>query len=263
MGTRLKRKRLNDAEIRAAVEKIRIRHNDYMVEFLKGRHTLDAFENRYIEVMRARLDIAMFLHAEMTAIEELIKAEKERTARERQRAHQIETSQKESLSFADRIIAEHRQRIAKYPPIQIHTDASDELERLYGCLSTIEREIWPGVEKLMRVAYTSIVLSPRAQLEERIVTLCRSSASGACPRLLRYQTLFDWLPRSVNEIEKEEKKCLLDAAFFLHDLSGALAEMRKSSNLESWDKENVDKMLGYVHNLVDDFRLKDLKTLPR
>jgi hypothetical protein len=261
--TALKRKRLTDAEIRAAVDKIRVRHKDYIEKYLKGRHTLDTFEDRYIEAMRARLDMAIFLHAEMTAIEDLIKAEQQRIEKEQQRAEQVKKHQTESLSFADKIIAEHRERIAKYPPIQIHAEASDELERLYGCLSTIEREIWPGVEKLMRAAYTSIVTSPRARLEERIITLSRPVDGNLSPRLSRYQILLSRIPASVREIEKEEKSCLLDAAFFLHDLSEVLDEMKKSPNLDGGDKEDVDKMLGYVHNLIDDFRLKDLRTLPR
>ena len=67
----------------------------------------------------------------------------------------------------------------------------------------------------------------------------------------------------MREVEKEEKSCLLDAAFFLHDLLGVLDEMKKSPNLVGGEKEAVDKMLGYVHTLIDDFRLKDLRTLPR
>ena len=69
----MKRKRLTDSEIRSAVDKIRKRYGDYMVQFLKGRTALDSFEDRYIQAMRARLDLALFLHAEMTVVEELIK----------------------------------------------------------------------------------------------------------------------------------------------------------------------------------------------
>ena len=65
----MKRKRLSDSEIRSTVDKIRKRYGDYMVQFEKERSALDAFEERYIQAMRARLELALFLHAEMTVIE--------------------------------------------------------------------------------------------------------------------------------------------------------------------------------------------------
>ena len=259
----MKRKRLNDTEIRSAVEKIRKRYGDYMVQFMKGRAALDAFEDRYIEVMRARMELALFLHAEMTAVEELITKEQDRINDEQQRSMQTKKRKEKRESLADRVHKEHRKRIAKYPPLAVHGDASEELERLFGCMNTIEREIWPEVEKLMRKAYTSLTMSPRSRLEERIIGLCRPAAGGIPPRLSRYQTLFSWVPRNAAEIEKEGKKCLLDAAFFLHDLDDVLKEMKKSPNLESWDKETVDQLSLYVHTLLNDFRLKDFKTLPR
>ena len=258
-----RKKRLSDSEIRSAVEKIRKRYGDFMVQFMKDRTALDAFEDRYIEVMRARMDLALFLHAEMTVVEELITKEQDRINEEQQREMSRKKRKEKQQDFADRVLEEHKKRIAKYPPLQVHNEASEEVERLYGCLNTLEREIWPEIEKLMRKAYTSIVVSPRARLEERIIGLCRLAVGGIPPRLSRYQSLFGWSPRKVMEIDKEEKKCLLDAAFLLHDLTDVLREMKESENLDEADTENVEKMASYVHNVLEDFRLKDFKTLPR
>ncbi|MBN1685892.1 MAG: hypothetical protein JW852_04510 [Spirochaetales bacterium] len=259
----MKRKRLSDSEIRSAVDKIRKRYGDYMVQFMKERSALDSFEERYIQAMRARLELALFLHAEMTAVEELIKKEQDRINAEEQKALRAKVQKEESKSYADRILEENRRRIVKYPPLQIHADASEEVERLFGCLITLERQYWPDVEKYMRSAYTASVLSPRMRLEQRIIGLCRPTADGLPPRLSRYRSLFDWVPRNGLEIEKEGKKCLLEAAFFLHDLSDVLKEMKESGNLQSYEQKNVDNLLGYVHTLLEDFRLKDLKAKPR
>ena len=259
----MKRKRLSDSEIRSTVEKIRKRYGDYMVQFLKGRSALDAFEERYIQSMRARLELALFLHAEMTAVEELIKKEQDQINAEQQKSLEKKKQKEQSRSLADRVLEENRRRIAKYPPMPIHGDASEEIERFFGCLNTFEREFWPEIERYMRSAYTSSVLSPRMRLEEKIIALCRPAAGGLPPRLSRYRTLFDWVPRNTLEIEKEGKKCLLDAAFLLHDLSDVIMEMKKSGNLKSFELENVDKLLGYVHTLLDDFRLKDFRATPR
>jgi len=259
----LKRKRLSDGEIRSAVEKIRKRYNDYIVQFLKDRSALDAFEERYIEAMRARMDLALFLHAEKTVVEELIQKEQNRVNAEQQKVIQEKKQKEEKQSIADRVLAEHKQRISKYPPLPIHPDGSEEIERLYGCLHTLEREYWPDLEKYMRSAYTSNMRSPRMQLEQRIITLCRPSAGDLPPRLSRYKSLFDWVPRNGLEIEKEGKKCLLDAAFFLHDLADIISEMKKSGNLTVHETENLAGMLEYVNALLADFRLKDFKKIPR
>ena len=234
-----------------------------MVQFVKDRSALDSFEVRYIQAMRARLDLALFLHAEMTVVEELIKNEQDHINAEQQKTLRIKQEREQSQNLADRVLEENRRRIAKYPPMQIHPEASDEIERLFGCLNTFEREFWPDVEKYMRSAYTTSVLSPRMRLEEKIIALCRPAAAGLPPRLSRYRTLFDWVPRNALEIEKEGKKCILDAAFFLHDLVDVMSEMKKSGNLQGFERENVDKLLGYVHTLLDDFRLKDFKTTSR
>ena len=234
-----------------------------MVQFLKDRSALESFEDRYMQAMRARLDLALFLHAEMTVVEELIKNEQDLINAEQQKSLRIKKQREQNQTIADRVLEENRRRIAKYPPMQIHPEASEEIERLFGCLSTFEREFWPDVEKYMRSAYTTSVLSPRMRLEEKIIALCRPTAGGLPPRLSRYRTLFDWVPRNTLEIEKEGKKCLLDVAFFLHDLVDVIMEMKKSGNLQSFELENVDKLLVYVHTLLDDFRLKDFKTTSR
>ena len=101
------------------------------------------------------------------------------------------------------------------------------------------------------------------RLEEKIIALCRPAAGGLPPRLSRYRALFDYAPRNYLEIEKEGKKCLLDAAFFLHDISDVLVEMKKSGNLQNLELENIEKLVTYVHTLLDDFRLKDFKNTAR
>jgi hypothetical protein len=234
-----------------------------MVQFMKGREALIAFEDRYIEAMRARLDLALFLHAEMTAVEELIKKEQDRINAEQQKALRAKKRKEQSKSLADRVLEENRRRIEKYPPMHIHPEASDEIERLFGCLSTLERQFWPDMQKSMRSAYSSSMLSPRMRLEEKIIALCRSAAGGLPPRLSRYRALFDYSPRDFLEIEKEGKKCLLEAAFFLHDMNDVLVEMKKTGNLQNIELVNMEKFIGYVHNLLDDFRLKDFKNTAR
>ncbi len=234
-----------------------------MVMYQKDRHALDSFEERYIGALRARMELALFLHAEMNVVEELIKTEGERRRKDAERIETAKKSQARRQSIAERVMEENRRRIANYPRIEIHPDASEEIERLFGALGAIEREFWPDLERLIRRTYTSAMISPRARLEEQLMRLCSSSSGELPSRTSRYRSMFDRFPRNYTEIDKEEKKCILDAAFFLHDLSDTIKEAGESDVLSANDRQQVDAMAEYVHNVITDFRLKDFKHLQR
>ncbi len=206
-GDNLKRKRLNDSEIRAAVDKIRKRYTHYAAQYMKGTSALVAFEDRYIRAMHGRLDIAIFLHAELTAVEDLIKSKVARAAAAENRHAQHREKKEETKDFADRTIEEFR------------------------------------------------------RLEEKILILCATPHGGIPTHVSRYKSLFEWSSFESPEIIKEERKVLLDAAFFLYDLIDVFVEMRKSGNLDPMEIESVEKMSRYVHTVVEDFRLKEFRSL--
>jgi hypothetical protein len=259
----LKRKRLSDEEIRKAVEKIRQRYADYMVRYQKPRNALNDFEERYISVLRVRMDLALFLHAEKEAVEQLIDKEEQRIKSEAESVEKKNLEHKKEQDFADRVIAENMNRIQKYPRLSVHDEASEEVERLFGTLATIDKDFWPVLEVLIRKTYVSILISPRQRLEERLLALCGTGRTELPPRLSRYRSLFDWFPRNYLEIDKESKKCILDGAFFLHDFHDTLKEIRASEGLSVAERVSVEKMIEYVHIVIQDFRLKDFKSTRR
>lgn len=258
----MKRAKLTDTEIRETVEKIRQQYADYMVRFLKPREALAAFEDRYIEAMRARMDLTLFLFAERGVIKELIEKEEEREREEQERKLKTVAKRKENKSIADRVLEEHRRMIAKYPPLAIHNDGSEELQKLYGAIGAVEREFWPDIEGFMRKAYTSFT-SPRDMLESHMLQLCRLNTEGIPPRLTRYKSLFDRFPRNYPEIEKEEKKCIVDAAHLLHSFETTFKELFSSEKLAIQERQKVEEMADYVHSVIKDFRLKELKPTNR
>ena len=234
-----------------------------MVTFQKDRHALDSFEERYLSALRVRMELTLFLHAEINSVEELIQTEEKRRQDEAEREQQKTQVQIERKSIADRVFEENLQKIQKYPRMEIHQEAVEDIERLFGALGGIERELWRDLETLIRKTYTSATVSPRARLAEQLLKLCSPTSMSIPPRLSRYQSLFDWFPRKYTEIEKEEKKCILEAAFFLHDLAGTLKEISSSEGLSPQDKQKVETMIEYVHTVINDFRLKDFKQLHR
>ena len=234
-----------------------------MLNFQKDREALDSFEDRYISAMRARMGLDLFLHAERTVVEELIQKEEKKTRDESERLNTVKQESEQRQSVADRVLAENQQRIAKYPTLPIHDEASDEIERLFGALGTIEREFWTDLEALFRRAYTSAMMSPRSRLEEQLRVLCETGPDGIPPRLSRYQALFGWFPRKYAEIDKEAKKCMLEAAFLLNNLMETFREIEKAEDLTLSERQKVENMKQYVTYVIEDFRLKDLTNLKR
>ncbi len=234
-----------------------------MVTYEMPREALDFFEDRYISAMRARMGLETFLHAEVAAVEALIRKEQGKIDSEKNREETAIQEQVKRQSIAERVLAENLERIAKYPRVLIHEEASEDVERLFGALGTVEREFWTDLERLFKKAYTSMMMSPRGRLEEQLRKLCEVGPDGIPPRLSRYQSLLGWFPRNYGDIDKESKKCLVDAAFFLHDLIETLKEVEASEELSIPERQKVEVMKQYVHNVLDDFRLREFKNLRR
>ena len=254
---------MTDSETREAVEKIRGEYSEYMTRFGKPRDALDAFEDRYIDSLRVRMDLALFLHAERNVVDQLIAQEDERLEKERQKQQAQSKEKVEKLSATDKIIEELKQRIGKYPKLFINNDASNEVSRLFGALGVIDREFWTDLEKYLRKTYVSLYSNPRGRIEEKILQLCRPGVDNIPPRLIRYTHLFDRFPRDYLEIEKEEKRSILDSAFFLFDLQDVLKKVKSGEMLSVSEIMAVEKMEVYVDDIIQDFRLKEFKSLNR
>jgi hypothetical protein len=259
----LKKKKLTDSEIREAVEKIREEYSEYMTRFGKPRDALDAFEDRYIDALRVRMDLALFLHAEHNVAEQLMTQEHERIEKDKQKQQALSKEKVEKLSATDKIIEEQTQRIGKYPKLFINNDASNEVSRLFGALGAIDREFWADLEKYLRKTYASLYSNPRGRIEEKILQLCRPGTDNIPSRLIRYAHLFSRFPRDYLEIEKEEKRSILDSAFFLFDLLDVLKEVKSGELLSVSEIMAVEKMEAYVNGIIQDFRLKEFKSLNR
>ena len=112
---------------------------------------------------------------------------------------------------------------------------------------------------MIRKAYTSAMVSPRAAMESRLFQLCRPGADGVPPRLTRYRSLFERFPRNYREIDTEEKKCILDAAHFLHQITDTVKEMTSAEKLAASERQKLEQMREYVKDVIADFRLKDFR----
>jgi hypothetical protein len=248
-------RKLTPGEISSSVEKIRRRYDEYISKFFKPKSLREAFERRYISALRAGTDVSSFLLAEISAIEELVQREEQRVL-----AGPLRPAGKKDPSIADRVVEENLKRMGKYPESRFHNDAGEEVRRLVGALSTLERERWPELSSALRDTMYSMNSAEMLSLDSQLRFLASSNREEVPPVLNRLVTQLRSFPRNYAAIEREEKQYILEAAFFLNDLFTALERVKRVyTDLGSEDKRILESNLVYIWEVIGDFRLKDLK----
>jgi hypothetical protein len=258
----MKRNKLSFEEIEQARERILQEYDHYIVRFMKSRKLRNDFEDRYLSALKSRMDMSLFLHAELTTVRELQQKEEERAGREHNRAANkaSESRRKKPGSFADKIIQENREKIKKYPDKKVHPDASFEIRKLFGAMSEFEHKYWPDIERCMRKIAPSVFSGPRVVLERRIFDLWSDTKEGVSPRLATYVSLFSRFPRSMRDLEREEQRFIVDSGYLLNDLYREIGLIRTNDILRVDERNFLEKMYEYVHTVIDDFRLTDFKS---
>lgn len=253
---------LTDEEIEQAIDKIRRLYDDYIITFTKPFKLKNLFEDRYFDARKRRANLTRFVYAELEMVQRLKAKEQENlAAAEEKRFRRLPKKQRgDARGLAERVLAEHRQRIEKYPDFEVDPRASFEMTKLFGALDKLEKELWPPFERVLRKIYPTYLSNPRVDLEPKLYAL--TSGAGASPPILsRYKALLLRLPRSVNDVEWEEKRVVLEAAFFLHHLASVIQELDRSipEELEIEDLNAIENIRQYVSGTIADFRLADLK----
>ncbi|MFO7848660.1 MAG: hypothetical protein R6V67_01760 [Spirochaetia bacterium] len=259
-------KKLTSHEIELAVEKIRENYNRYMVRYVKNRRARDAFEERYLEARRARVNLDRFIIDELSWIKRLeAQAEADRREEKKNSSGNRRGKDGQKLpkkeSFADKIFAELRSRIEKYPFIGLEAEEVYEVDKLYGAIGVFERNYWPNIERIYRKVYPTRYSGPRIIIENQLFNLTEPATGKFPPRLQNIVSLLGRFPRDYREIEWEAKQCILNASFFLHSLSDELIKLKEEDILGEEQRKTVEKARDFVHTVIADFRLSDLKEI--
>lgn len=247
----------------AAVNGIRKKYNDLIVEYMKPKVIKDSFEDRYIGALRARVDMGNFIYTEILVVGNLLKIEKEKLQQreinkdKRLKASKISKSNKQSI--ADRIFDANRDKIRKYQGIGLDDSDAFEINKLYGALKFFEVNYWPFVEKILRRIYPSRYSGPRVSMENRLFEITITGPDGFPPGLIKLRTMLSRSPREYSSLERETQRCILDVSFLLHDISDELPTFLEEEVLIKGEKKPLEETIKYVHTVLDDFRLMDLK----
>jgi hypothetical protein len=248
-------RKLTPGEIKTSMEKIRRRYDDYISKFFKPKSLREAFERRYIGALRAGVDVSAFLLAEISAIEELVQREEQKVI-----AGPARPAAKKGPSIADKVVEENQRRIGKYPAAEFNLDAGEEVRRLAGALSTLERERWPELSTALKDTMYSMNSSEMLSLDTQLRFLAAGSREEVPQALGRLVTLLGSFPRNYAVIDREEKQYVLEAAFFLNDLFEALERVKRVyTDLPAESRRVIEDCMVRIWEIISDFRLKDLK----
>lgn len=260
----MKKKKLSHIEVEAAVNGIRKKYNDLIVEYMKPIIIKNSFEDRYIGALRARVDMGNFIYTEILVVSKLIKDEKEKQEQsqiKRYKRIQAARNQKDNKyqSIADRIFDENRDKIRKYQGIGLDDTDAFEINKLYGAMKFLESSFWPAIERILRRIYPSRYSGPRMSMENKLFEITIIGPDGFPPGLIKLRTMLGRSPREYSSLQRETQRCMLDVSFLLHDLYDELLSFFEEGVLVKGEQKAVEETIEYVHTVLDDFRLMDLK----
>ncbi|MEA1911924.1 MAG: hypothetical protein U9N32_09675 [Spirochaetota bacterium] len=260
----MKKKKLSHIELEAAVNGIRKKYNDLIVEYMKSKRIRDSFEDRYIDALRARVDMGNFIYAEILVVANLLKIEKEKKEqlaliREKKINSAKLNGNNSHKSIADRIFDANRDKIRKYQGIGLDDTDVFEINKLYGALKFFEVNYWPFVEKILRRIYPSRYSGPRVSFENRLFEITITGPDGFPPGLIKLRTMLNRIPREYSSLERETQRCMLDVSFLLHDINDELPTFKEEGILFKEENRPLEETIEYVHTVLEDFRFMNLK----
>ena len=273
-------KQLNQTEINLALKKIRTRYEQIIKEFKKSRLLLENFEDRYIKTLRAKMDVSVFIIAEIEAVEELYKREEARKKIEI--IDRIDKKIDDKSSFADKVMEENRKKIEKYPKVSLGNDASEEVERLLGAVRDFLNNYWPAITIIYKENRYN---SDNEKLNNYFHKLLSTyDYKGDMPIARHYIDAINRKPKDFKKIDYEYRFILQETAFLLNDILDTLTgllEMDKIPSIDkkincglikletdSWfreyfenlnHKECVKKVKDHIELMINDFRFKGIK----
>ncbi|GEM_PF-4307353 len=265
-----KRNKMTSEEIDAAIDRIRATYIEYEKKYDGAYFKVLNFEDRYIQALRSRINLEMFIKAEESAIIAIQK--------------KIEDDQKETrirndktfTKKVDKMIDDFQSRIEKYDDIDFHPDADAEVRHLFGALREFYEKYWIPIKQVFPPMSDFVTTKKINALTDKLQPFAVSSRNRPPGRFDEYITqvmrgehpgIRDQAHRSLltdtaimlNEIYDflvSIRPPYPDDAFVTHEVdpSANPSRFRGNTNLEVY-QIIVDKLLAVLR----DFRLEELR----
>lgn len=251
------KQKLKKNEIESALSKIRAEYDKYIVTYHKPATLKEAFERRYKNAQIESMDMTRFLSEEIAAVQSIFthqdKMDKERKAETEQ--VRLKEMRKGQPDFADRVLEKLKNKMLAYPSLNFHKEASYEITHLYGAMREFEKCHWPPLDRFIRDNGSWALRGEKKDFNTELWRFV-PSGDGSVPLILeRYFLMLNATDVPLKEISIEAQQCIKQAAFLLNDIIWSCNQIIR----KGIDGSNIEKNLKFVQNIIDDFRIKDLK----
>lgn len=239
-----------------ALEEIRGLYNQYLIEFGKTPKVRDAFEDRYLEALRSRKNLKVFYEVEKAFIQERIQAAGEEKQNQwNERVEEIKHGNEES--YGDKMIRQLEERMQKYPRVEVHPHAMEDIEYLLGAIQLLFDTHWLALAKVIRSRSDYVLKQSYRDLDEKMYRLTASNKD--VPDLIRDYQLLLARGATSRELNKGVRSFFLEAGRFLHELEDLIGELLdKAEDRESQENETVLSIRDFTAEVIKSFRLKDI-----
>lgn len=252
-----RKQKLKKIEIDAVIKKIRSEYDKYIVTFHKPATLKQGFENRYKNAQIQYMDMERFLREEIAAVQSIFALQKKK---EKHRFNEIEQERLKALKkgqpdFADKVLEKLKNKIISYPPLEFHKDASYEITHLYGAIREFEQNHWPILDRFISENKSWALRGEKKDFNNELWRFLPSGENGIPLVLERYHLMLNSTDIMLKDISREAQECLKQAAFLLNDILWSCNSIIK----KGIDGSIIEKDLIFVQNIIEDFRIKDLK----
>ena len=242
------------AEVTQTLDDLKAKYERLIFDNALNPALIEAFEDRLRHARNTGRDAFRFLDEELAAYREL---ETKTLAKQYATSLRNEARRRRLAgeTFADKVLDEYRQRIDRYPAVDIHPDADPEVAKLYGAMGLLDSNHWNTLESYLRRAFPRAGQIDRMSIEQRFWRFVPSREGRLPEELERYRRALAAPSASKGEKIREAQEAVKSVAFFLHELLD-VCESAKQQVASSGDVENA---VAFIGDVINDFRIKDLK----
>ena len=254
--------KLTTKEIEKIIEKLRSQYEENLKLYGPYYFNLKGFNDRYLQALKARIDLQTFIAAEVTAFQDMKKIVDDKI-----REHKIKT-EKTFTKKVEKMIDEMSEKTRKHPALFEGSDLPEEVQRLCGGLNAFHDREWLLLERLIG---KNDIKNTRAHAElsgrfQKYFIHSKGGLSYMAEKFLSTERQDGYDKAHISFLREaailiREAMALLDG-LVLNDGAEILHLPSPPADLAAFDSKPRAEVLGLVKEslsgLVADFRLTDL-----
>lgn len=243
--------RQKKADEEKGLKKVEDMYQKAMIEFGVGQELYQEFKERYFSNLATRkVDMLFFLYHEYQTASALYNrlVAKKQEAQEKKERLEAYTQR----DFTGKILAQHRQKIEKYPQAIFTQD--DELNRLLGAMQDYSQTHWPHIDHLISLIYKTSSNNPLFSLSVELDEFI-TKQNSTTPHVLFYYKQAE-KSNMEKQLEQEKNKILKRAGLLLNKIKRQLEKSKEFPLIyNSLQATQIEELLTTTQNILSDFRI--------